>query len=173
MISLPYSLTHLTFGSKFNKNVSVLPPTLTHLTFSYYFNQDVSTLPPSLTHLTFGYKFNQQYNISPNIKYLKLNCNNVYIINSLPNSVAELELDEDFHLGLDNLPTSIKILRINKKSYYNVDLNCLPDFIEELHLNFNYKKRILYIPSNLKKIVCYKDYPYINDFSNYCIEIYQ
>ena len=84
-----------------------------------------------------------------------------------------MELGYNFYLRMDNLPTSIKILRIHKKSDYNMDLNCLPDFIEELHLNINYKKRILHIPSNLKKIVCHKDYPHINDFSMCDIEIYK
>ncbi len=137
------------------------------------FNQDVSALPPSLTHLTFGYFFNQQCNIPPNIKYLKLNCNNIYIINSLPNSVTELELDYNFNLEMNNLPTSIKKLAIGKDSYYNMDLNCLPDFMEELHLNLHYKKRILNIPKNLKKIVCHRNYPYINDFAIYDIEIHK
>ncbi len=36
--------------------------------------------------------------------------------------------------------------------------------IEELQLNHNYEKRILHIPSNLKKLICHKDYVYKDDF---------
>ena len=74
---------------------------------------------------------------------------------------------------MDNLPTSIKKLIICPNSNYNMDLNCLPDFIEELHLNVNYKKRILHIPSNLKKLICHKDYPYKDDFAMCRIEFYE
>ena len=171
--NLPPTLTHLTFGFDFNQDVSNLPPTLTHLTFGGNFNQDISRLPPFLTHLTLGYGFIKECNVLPNIKYLKLSCNNIHIINSLPNSVAELELGKYFNLEINNLPTSIKKLVIDKDSYYNMDLNCLPDFIEELHLNYHYKKRILNIPSNLKKIVCYIIYPYKDDFLICDVEIYK
>ncbi len=163
---LPQSLTHLTFDHWFNQDVSKLPQSLTHLTVGDNFNQYVSNLPPTLTHLTLGWRYVQQYDIPSNIKYLKLNCNNSYIINSLPNSIVELKLGHRFNLQIDNLPTSIKKLVINKYSDYNADLNCLPDSIEELHLNKSYKKPILYIPSNLKKIICHKDYPHINNFRN-------
>ena len=108
-----------------------------------------------------------------NIKYLKLGCNSLDIINSLPNSIMELKLNRFFNLQMDNLPTSIKKIIIDKKSIYNKDLNCLPDFVEELHLNAKYKKRIMRIPSNLKKLVCHKNYPHINDFSTYDVKIYE
>ena len=68
-------------------------------------------------------------------------------------------------MELNNLPTSLKKLVFDMGIHYDKDLNCLPDFMEELHLNKSYKKRIIHIPSNLKKLVCDKDYPYINDFS--------
>ncbi len=41
------------------------------------------------------YKLSQQCNI-PNVKYLKLNCNNSYIIDSLPNSIVELGLERRY-----------------------------------------------------------------------------
>ncbi len=74
---------------------------------------------------------------------------------------------------MDNLPTSIKKLVINKFSIYDADLNCLPDSIEELHLNFHYKKRILKIPSNLKKLVCDENYPYKDDFVMCNVQTYR
>ena len=154
--------------------MSVLPRTLIHLTFETKFNQKIPTLPLNITNLTLGLEFEQQYDIPSNIKYLKLNSNNQYIINYLPNSIAELELElgEYFDLQIENLPTSIKKLIIDKKSVYNLDLNCLPDFIEELHLNRFYKKRISRIPSNLKKLICDKKYPHKNDFRMCIIETY-
>ena len=143
-----------------------------NLFFETNFNRDISKLPSTIIHLGLGQNFKQQITFHPNIKYLKLNCNNQYIIDFLPNSIVELELGYDFNLQMDNLPTSIKKIIIDKGSSYNKDLNCLPDFVEELHLNRYYKKRILNIPSNLKKIICSTKYPYKNDFTMCIVEIY-
>ena len=168
--NLPPFLIHLIFGAYFNQDVSNLPPNLIHITFGFYFNQDISKLPHTLTHLNIGCMFRQQSSIPPNVKYLKLDCDNPYIIDSLPNHVIELEINRNFSLEMNNLPTSIKKIVINKKSHYNTDLNCLPDFVEELHLNSYYRKRILNIPSNLKKLKCDKYYPYKDDFAMIDIE---
>ncbi len=118
-----------------------------------------------MTCLTLNSEFEKNYDIPLGVKYLQLNCNNSYIIDSLPNSIIELELGYTFNLEMNNLPTSIKKLVICKYSDYNMDLNCLPDFVEELQLNDSYKKRILNIPSNLKKLICDKNYKYKDDFA--------
>ena len=60
---------------------------LTHLTFDCEFNQEVNNLPTSITQLTFGSNFNQKIDIPFTIKYLKLNCNNSYIIDNLPDNM--------------------------------------------------------------------------------------
>ncbi len=190
--NLPTTLTHLVFGYKFNcnvdtllsnltlinfgwcfnKDVSKLPHSITHLTFGFRFNQDISNLPQNLTHLSLGRIFNQQCNIPLNIKYLKLACDNLYAIDSLPNSVTELELHYYFSLRMDNLPSSIKKIIIDIDSDYNEDLNCLPDYVEELQLNRKYKKRIFRIPSNLKKLICDKNYSYKDDFTMCVVQTY-
>ncbi len=161
---LPLNITHLTFGEKFNQDVSILPPNITHLIFGFHFNQDISKLPPNLTHLTLGYNFNKKCDVPLNIKYLKLICNNLHIINSLPNSIVELELGLFCDMRMDNFPSSLKKLTFNEYCTFNEDLNCLPNFIEELQLNSSYKKRILNIPSNIKKLKCCKYYPHKDDF---------
>ena len=174
---LPSTLTHLIFGHDFNQVISVLPSALTHLTFGNNFNQVVSVLPPTLTHLTLGGNFNQQITFNPNIKYLKLHCDNQQLIDTLPNSITTLELGlGDYSFGLksqvNNLPTSIKKLVFDIHSLYEQDLNCLPDYIEELQLNMYYRQRILNIPSNLKKLICYELYPHKDDFSMCEVETY-
>ena len=170
--ALPHTLTHLYFGHDFNQDVSALPHTLTHLYFGHDFNQDVSNLPQTLISIDLGVNFNQQSNIGPYIKYLKLNCNNQYIIDSLPNSIIELKLEFNFNLRIDNLPTSIKKLVFSMESDYNKDLNSLPNFIEELHLPNSYSKPILNIPTNLKKLVCCKKYKHRLDFANKGVQVF-
>jgi len=67
-------------------------------------------LPPNLTHLTFGSHFNQQVNLPFRVQFLEVRCNNINIIDYLPDSVEELVLGSYFNLELNNLPSSIKNL---------------------------------------------------------------
>ena len=162
-IIIPQNITHLTFGWDFNQPV-IIPENVTHLTFGSYYNQQV-IIPENVTHLTFGYHFNQQVNL-PNIKYIKLNSNNIYLIENLPNSIEEIEFGYNFNLELHNLPNSIKKISFNYYSRYDKELNCLPEFVEYLKLPLCYDKKINKFPLNLKTIKCYEDCKYINDFKD-------
>ena len=143
---------------------------ITHLTFGDHFNKQV-IIPENVTHLTFGWNFNQQVNL-PNIKYLEIDCNNIDIIENLPNSVEEIEFDYYFDLELFNLPNSIKkISFIGYYNKYNKELNCLPEFVEYLELCKYYYKKISKFPLNLKTIKCYNEYKYIDDFKDKYIVI--
>ena len=101
----------------------------------------------SLNHLTnlkklsLGNIFNQKLEIPFNIQILNLNCNNQYIIDNLPNSIEEIELGIYFNLELCNLPSSIRIIKINNESY-SQELNNLPKNIEKLILPKKYVKEI-------------------------------
>ena len=162
-VIIPQNVTHLTFGYHFNQPV-IIPQNVTHLTFGHDFNQPV-IITQNVTHLTFGSDFNQQVNL-PNIKYIKINCNNINIIENLPNSVEEIIFGYYFDLELQNLPNSIKKISFYYFGVYNKELNCLPEFVEYLELNDNYDKKINKFPLNLKTIKCNKQYKYINDFKD-------
>ena len=68
------------------------------------FNQQV-ILHPNLTHLTFGHDFNQQVNLLFSVQFLELECNNVNIIDYLPDIVEEFIMGLNFNLELNNLQT--------------------------------------------------------------------
>ena len=72
---------------------------------------------------------------------------------------------------MDNLPSSIKKISFYEGSLYNKELNCLPNGLEILQLPKQYNLQIKNIPRGLKKIICDKDYPFINDFANLEVEI--
>jgi len=55
---------------------------------------------------------------------------------------------------------------------YNKELNCLPNKLEILQLPEKYILPIKKIPRGLKKIICDKNYPFINDFTGIEIEAY-
>ena len=161
------------FNSNFNQSVINLPPNITHLSFGFCFNQEVNNLPPNITHLSFGCCFNQEVNIPFSVKYLKLDCNNQNIIDYLPDSIEELELDYYFNLELTNLPSSLKKIIFNENSNYNKNLNCLPKKLELLQLPRKYNLEIKNIPNGLKKVICSKNYKYINNFKDLKIETYK
>jgi uncharacterized protein YihD (DUF1040 family) len=168
-VELPDTLIHLSFGWHFNQPIELVD-NLTHLTFGNNFNQEVK-LPLNLTHLTFGYYFNQKVNIPSKLKYLKLDMNDLYLIENLPNSIEELELNYHFDLELNNLPNSVRIIKFCKFSYYDKELNNLVDTIKILKLPMKYQKKIKNIPRGLKKIILSKDYAYIDDFKTFDIDL--
>ncbi len=126
------------------------------------FNQPIK-LNQNLTHLTMGKRFNQPIQLTNEIKYLYL-CSNPYnLIDNLPHGIEELVLDWYFNSPMNDLPTSIKIIKLNCIKYEH-ELNCLPISVEYLKLNSNYNKKIVNIPKGLKKICCSKSYLFIDDF---------
>jgi len=60
------------------------------------------------THLELSYNFNQKDDIPFNIISIKLNCNNRYYINNLPNNIEKIVSCMYFNLELNNLQSSIK-----------------------------------------------------------------
>ena len=140
--------------SKFNKPLSNSLNQLTQLqqlTFDRDFNQPLYNSLNKLTELqqlTFGWNFNQSIEIPLNIKILKLNCNNIYLIENLPNSIEELYLLKDFDLELNNLPSSIKLISFDKNNNYDKDLNNLPSSLEKIILPKKYNNKIYNININ-------------------------
>jgi len=149
-VDLPHNLTHLTFGNNFNQKVNLetnlthltfglyfnqkvdLPPNLTHLIFGNWFNQKVD-LPQNLTHLTLDWNFNQKVDLPWNLKYLYLYCKKTTsIIDYLPDSLEELKLGYYFNDSLDNLPISLKTLKISDE-YDKNKLKNLPKNVQVIY----------------------------------------
>jgi hypothetical protein len=154
------SLQGLTFGSQFNQPVSggVFDKLtqLQQLTFGFCFNQAVSggvfDKLTQLQQLTIGWSFSQPLNIPPNIKILKLDCNNIHITNNLSNGLEELVLLYNFNLELNDLPSSIKIILFDSYSFYYKELNNLPKSLEKLYLPEKYDREIKNINPNCQII---------------------
>jgi hypothetical protein len=151
-------LKKLTFGNEFNQQVEGKLSKLTQLeelAFGDKFNRSImQTLVQlnKLKYLELGCNFNQPIELPPNIKILKLNCNNIHLVENLSNSIEELNFGYDFNLELNNLPSSIKIIRFDKSSHYNEKLNCLPKSLEILELSTNYSLELSNISPNCKII---------------------
>ena len=150
------NLEQLIFGNDFNQELSSSLDQLTNLKkliFGKSFNQPLDNLLNKLKNLIelgIGVSFNQDLYLTLNIKILTLNCNNQTLVDSLPNSIEQLNLAYLFNLPLDNLPNSIKKLSFYPDSYYNNPLNNLPISLELLELPNKYKLEIKYFPPNCK-----------------------
>ena len=51
-------------------------------------------------------------------------------------------------------------------------MNCLTNEVRIIKLPKNYNKKISAIPKKIEKIICSKDYEYINDFIDLKVETY-
>jgi len=67
-----------------------------------------------------------------NLKYLCLHCVDTTMVDYLPDSLEKLELCKNFNSPLDNLPISLKILKINN-NYDKNRLNNLPKNINVIY----------------------------------------
>lgn len=125
---LPKTLEYLEFASYFNGSLDNLPGCLKYLTFSYYsrFNGSLDNLPRSLEYLKLGINFcGGLDNLPESLLYLSLSCNihpgylskeqakDLYApMNFLPSKLEVLVVQKNYVHNLDNLPGSLRLLRI-------------------------------------------------------------
>jgi hypothetical protein len=167
-IELPCSLIHLTHHNYASKNIYKLPKSLKILELSDDDKDLINNLPDELEELVLGFKFNLKLSNLPN-KLKKLTIHNgSNLLDELPNSLEELVING--MCELNNLPNSIKKIKI-LSFFYDKELNNLPNSLEYLELPNCYRLQIKNIPSNLKTLVCHKNYPYSNDFVNLNVDI--
>ena len=143
-LSYLHNLKELTFGNYFNKPLDDSLSNLINLRkliLGNVFNQSLNLILSNLVNLEelfLGIHFNQPIDIPHGIKKLSLHCNSQSIIDYLPSSIVELEFGWDFNLELDDLPGSIKKIKI-LNAFYDKKLNNLPNRIECLEISSNYK----------------------------------
>jgi len=147
-------LRELSLGYDFNQPLDNCLSNLINLqklTLSNEFNQSLDNALSNLHNLqklTLGYDFNQHINIPEWITNLVVNCNSHSIIDYLPSNIVELEFGSYFNLELNDLPSSIKKIKIRNEDY-DKKLNNLPKSIETLEISFEYKVTIDFKYKNL------------------------
>jgi len=103
----------------------------------------------NLEQLSLSEYFKQHLNIPNGITKLVINCNIQSIIDYLPSSIVELELGYSFNLELNDLPSSIKKIKIDNWNY-SKKLNNLPNLVEYLEITKFYKLPVDAKYKNLK-----------------------
>lgn len=159
-------------GKNTNSTKLLLPSELQKL--SYYDSNGLKNiLPDKLVYLTLGYCYTEEIDLPENIKFIKFSGSNQYVLNSLPNSIEIIYIDEFFNSELNNLPNQVKKIIFNKNNIQNIELNSLPESIELIKLPRNYSLQINKFPLNLKKIICSKNYQFMkNIISKYKVVTY-
>lgn len=155
-IIFPQKLIYLKFisinyNNNRNQNMN-LPNNITHLNIDINNSTYSLILPDSVKFLILGSHIKRIERIPP-IEYLYLNCNNIKILEELPDGLIKLIMGTSFNSPLNDLPSSIKKLVILNKEF-NKNIANLPDAIEELHFNHFFSQKLTKIPSKLKKITC-------------------
>ena len=134
------NLRELTFGYFFNQPLDDSLSNLVNLReliLSEYFNQSLDNSLSNLVNLrklSLGRYFNQPIVIPGWITKLTIGCNSQQVIDYLPFNIVELEFGYNFDLELNDLPSSIKKIKI-RNPYYNKKLNNLPSRIESLEIS--------------------------------------
>lgn len=126
--TLPEGITHLKFGSLFDKPLEKLPKTLKYLYCSQFWNHPLDNLPNGLLYLNTGDLFN----------------NNV---DNLPDSIAELVFGMHFNKPIKKLPSNLKKLTFGFS--FNQPIDNLPDSITHLTLGQDFNQPIDHLPKSL------------------------
>jgi len=150
-------IEEINFGYKFNQPIELVEG-LKKITFGNEFNQQIKLIE-GIEEIGFGKKFSQRIELVEGIKKLTLDCNNISLIENLPNGIEELVLNYFFELELRDLPNSIKIIKFYSDCY-DKDLNNLPLSLECLMLPFDYDLEISRHYPNLKTIICGHNYKF-------------
>ena len=166
--NLPDTITELRLIGNFNQSVDNLPKSLNIFVISGNFNQSVDNLPKSLKIFNVSGKFNQPIdNLPQTLEIIILSSDFDQSLDNLPGNINKIIINCNLSYSLENLPFGIKSIEFYRHSNYLLELKNLPDSVEYIKLPFDYDKKIVNIPKNLKKIMCSNKYKYIDDFINY------
>lgn len=148
---LPCALTHIKFGSKFNKKLHDFPPTITHLTFGADFNKPLPLLPPSLVFLLIQGVFEHPLPPLPrSLTHLSISSTKYkHPIPSLPRSLLYLTIRNVPH----PLPYPLPLLSyLNVGDSFNHPIDHLPPTLLHLFLGISFAHPIGHLPRSLKHL---------------------
>lgn len=149
---LPSNLKNLDLSIYFNENIENLSENLECLTCSDIFLINQKNIPINLKKLIiiesfFEFENDCDYDFKNIIKQRNLEKLSFYNNSKFkPND----NFLEKYKILFDNLPNTIKILKI--PDFYNLPLLNLPIFLEELHLGINFNQNLDNLPESIKHI---------------------
>lgn len=149
--NLSHNLKKIIFGYKFNKSLNFLPHGIEEIKFTSTsdFNQELNDLPQSLKKITLGSNFTHLLHCLPNkLEYLKISSLYSHKLTKLPEKLKYLYFEDiqnnifpeiffepyEFNIFLPN-----NLIEINFPDNYHKPINKIPNSLEILYINTNYK----------------------------------
>jgi len=155
---LPHTVTHLSFGSRFNQTLPNLPSTIIHLKLGDWFAHPINNLPPSITYLEVGLLFNQPVdNLPPNVTHLILGVSFDQQVNNLPHSLTHLIFGYKFNHYVTSLPPNLTHLTFGHN--FNRAIDNLPPTITHLTFGDKFNQVVRKWPPSLKYLYISKNFP--------------
>ena len=129
--NLPISVKKITLGINYSKELNNLPTGVEYLKLSDNYNLNIKVFPSKLRYLYFyGFGFDKflhssSTNNTESENYYKYNLTN------LPNDLIDISYPHNYNFPIENLPKSLRILKINsnyefidklKKDYPNIKI---------------------------------------------------
>jgi len=156
---LPGSLITLVLGKNYSYKIYEFPVNLNYLDIGENYTDSLDNLPKNLETLIIGGKFNNFIKYPENLKYLIIKENSSFAmgLDNLPNSLIYFSLQNNYNLPISKLSDSIiclnlgnyysgnifnfssKLKKIILSSDFNYDFKTLPDSVEIMEINKNYR----------------------------------
>lgn len=165
-LNFPLSITHLTLSNDYNKNISYLPniEEITIKNANQYFLFDVSNRD-SITKFDLDKIYDtkmlleQLLLIPKTIKHLILPIFDGFSLEKhIPNYINKITFSSFYVLDFKidkNLPTNVKSIELNKKIFFGIYMNNLPDTLEEIILDLEIQK--IKIPKKYHHLIKYNN----------------
>lgn len=150
--SMPLAPTHVTFHEKFD----YLPTSVSFLSLGRCFFRELANLPLSLTHLDLRSYLPIDLSFLPaNLKILSMaqstlhsdKLNWYFPVDHLPSTLTKLQIGDCFDLPIDNLPLSLTELSVGRN--FKQTVNYLPASLIKLELGEYFNSLVDYLPSSL------------------------
>lgn len=148
------TITHILFGTTYNKPLNNLPNGLKYLEFKHYhtFNQPIENLSEGLEYLIFNSgDFNHPITKLPStLLYLGIESEFNKQIENLPDSLTHLFLYcDDFNQKINKFPINLQELVVFGKKYEH-KLDNLPHNLKKLSVGQGYEEDLINLPEGLK-----------------------
>lgn len=124
--NLPTSIKKITLGKNYSKELNNLPSNIEYLKLCSNYKHNIKVFPVKLKYLNF-YEYDKDDNIyndfyrkqssSTSYEHYSYNTNNILHINfnisNLPDGIIEIVYPKNYLFPIENLPNSLKIIKIN------------------------------------------------------------
>lgn len=159
---LPGSLKTLILGKSYSYKINEFPSCLIYLDIGDNYTDSLDNLPKSLETLIVGGRFNNFIKYPETLKYLiiKENSSLATTFDNLPNSLIYFSLQNNYNLPISKLSDSIMCLSLGK--YYNGNILNFPSKLKKIILSNGFEYDFKMLPDSVEIMELNKNYRYLD-----------